>query len=112
VNRIAKGPVLQGRVTNAVVAQLAEQLIRNQQVAGSNPANGSIKINDLQRKERPARSLFSRLTAFSTGYPPRNLVSRNSGIILAGPPNRNQRGAGWLGAQAVVGPRPASESDH
>ena len=25
----------------AVVAQLAEQLIRNQQVAGSNPANGS-----------------------------------------------------------------------
>lgn len=26
---------------NAVVAQLAEQLIRNQQVAGSTPANGS-----------------------------------------------------------------------
>ena len=29
-------------VTDAVVAQLAEQLIRNEQVAGSIPVNGSI----------------------------------------------------------------------
>jgi hypothetical protein len=29
------------RIRQAVVAQLAEQLIRNQQVAGSTPANGS-----------------------------------------------------------------------
>jgi hypothetical protein len=41
VNRIAAPPVLQGRIPNAVVAQLVEQLIRNQQVSGSNPLNGS-----------------------------------------------------------------------
>lgn len=31
-------------VTDAVVAQLAEQLIRNEQVAGSIPVNGSIRV--------------------------------------------------------------------
>ena len=30
---------------DAVVAQLVEQLIRNEQVTGSNPANGSIFYN-------------------------------------------------------------------
>ena len=33
------------RQPGAVVAQLVEQLIRNEQVTGSNPANGSIFYN-------------------------------------------------------------------
>jgi hypothetical protein len=41
VNRITAPCVLQGRIPIAVVAQLVEQLIRNQQVSGSNPLNGS-----------------------------------------------------------------------
>jgi hypothetical protein len=41
VNRITTPCVLQGRTPIAVVAQLVEQLIRNQQVSGSNPLNGS-----------------------------------------------------------------------
>ena len=34
----------------AVVAQLVEQLIRNQQITGSSPVNGSSIFNDLHRR--------------------------------------------------------------
>ena len=34
----------------AVVAQLVEQLIRNEQVAGSTPVNGSIQKNNIRCK--------------------------------------------------------------
>jgi hypothetical protein len=37
-----------GRRCGATLAQLVEQLIRNQQVAGSNPAGGSIKSNKIK----------------------------------------------------------------
>ena len=43
MNRIARRAVAEDPAEKAVVAQLVEQLIRNQQVAGSNPANGSMQ---------------------------------------------------------------------
>jgi hypothetical protein len=54
VNRITAPCVLQGRIPIAVVAQLVEQLIRNQQVSGSNPLNGSIIFNHLAAVEKSA----------------------------------------------------------
>jgi hypothetical protein len=43
MNRISRRTVPVVPASNAVVAQLVEQLIRNQQVSGSNPLNGSSK---------------------------------------------------------------------
>jgi hypothetical protein len=54
-----RAPPRRGRIARrdrqAVVAQLAEQLIRNQQVAGSNPANGSSRINKIAAPRGPSR---------------------------------------------------------
>ena len=45
----------------ATLAQLVEQLIRNQQVAGSNPAGGSKEIKQIQEVFQSIRCLFERL---------------------------------------------------
>ena len=46
VNTIAPRVVPENPARKAVVAQLVEQLIRNQQVTGSSPVNGSIQFNN------------------------------------------------------------------
>ena len=43
--------------TEAGVAQLVEQLIRNQQVSGSSPLAGSIRINNLETMDSGLTSL-------------------------------------------------------
>ena len=42
------GAGLSGRDLSATLAQLVEQLIRNQQVVGSNPTGGSRKSNKIK----------------------------------------------------------------
>ena len=51
----------------ATVAQLVEQLIRNQQVAGSSPASSSMEALELQRFE--GFSLFRRMYIFAFWCP-------------------------------------------
>jgi hypothetical protein len=58
----------------ATLAQLVERLIRNQQVAGSSPAGGSNKINQLQPTSKSPRSDCAHFCAhfahFATGLCP------------------------------------------
>jgi hypothetical protein len=66
VNRIAPRVVPENPARKAVVAQLVEQLIRNQQVTGSSPVNGSKEFSKLRREERFSGRSFSLLTAILT----------------------------------------------
>jgi hypothetical protein len=61
VRLVAWRPVLP---SHAGVAQLVEQLIRNQQVLGSSPSAGSSRFKQLQ----PALPLFSRQLQLNYGY--------------------------------------------
>ena len=45
-------------VSNASLAQLVEQLIRNEQVAGSSPAKGSYLINEIPLKMNVSKGFF------------------------------------------------------
>ncbi len=45
-------------VSDASLAQLVEQLIRNEQVAGSSPAKGSCLINEIPLKEAFSKGFF------------------------------------------------------
>jgi hypothetical protein len=54
----------------ATLAQLVEQLIRNQQVAGSNPAGGSNEFNGLERARQAneAALALKRMTLSPSGW--------------------------------------------
>jgi hypothetical protein len=55
-------PVVRVPARSAVVAQLVEQLIRNQQVTGSSPVNGSRKSRELADVNRSFAAFAGLLT--------------------------------------------------
>ena len=59
---IVLAKISSGRAEDATLAQLVEQLIRNQQVVGSNPTGGSKKIKG-STNARKILELASRLPA-------------------------------------------------
>jgi hypothetical protein len=80
VNKI-RARAVTARASNAVVAQLVEQLIRNQQVSGSNPLNGSSLFSDLAPAARPALCVIM----------PAGRETRRSLQILPGPAHSSFR---------------------
>ena len=69
---IVLAKISSGRAEEATLAQLVEQLIRNQQVVGSNPTGGSNKIKGLELNQRAtssgSRSVNCRRVVFSFAF--------------------------------------------